>query len=178
MRRLGKRLSNAFRNRGNELWEGGVSRASVGKVKVKSKKSSNSLLFPDKKKSCFIFQFPSSCSTDVNISILPVPVLNDLKATAFPAACTVRSDATLAHCLVRSASACSGSSPCPRRHAGALVSACGHDFLVDGGLFALPAHHSSACVGARAVTGARVALHSVDTLDWQVVVARRMIFLR
>ena len=59
MRRRGERLSNAFCNKGNERWEGGVSRKSVGKVKVKSKKSSNSLLFPDKKqKSCFHFQTP------------------------------------------------------------------------------------------------------------------------
>ena len=46
MRRQEERLSNAFRNKGNGRWEGGLSRTSVGKVKVKSKKSSNSLLFP------------------------------------------------------------------------------------------------------------------------------------
>ena len=49
-----ERLSSAFRNKGSRRWEGGLSRTSVGKVKVKSKKSSNSLLFPvTKKKSCF-----------------------------------------------------------------------------------------------------------------------------
>ena len=168
MRRLGERLSNAFRNRGIERWEGGVSRASVGKVKVKSKKRSNSLLILDKKKNCFNFEFLLSGST---------PVLNDLKAIAFPPACRERSDATLAHCPVRSASACFGSSPCPRRHAGAFGSACGHDFPVDGGLFAPPAHHSSACVGIERSLEPE-SLHSVGTLVWLVVVARRMIFLK
>ena len=50
MRRREERLSSAFHNKGNGRWEGGLSRTSVGKVKVKSKKSSNSLLFPVMKK--------------------------------------------------------------------------------------------------------------------------------
>ena len=110
-------MSNALRNRGNGLREGvkvthGVSRVSVGKVRVKSKKSSNSLPVPVKKKNCFNFELPSSGFTDFNISILPVPVLKDLKATDLSAACRVRSEtellghlcseASLAHRSVRS----------------------------------------------------------------------------
>ena len=125
VRRREERLSSAFRNKGNGRWEGGLSRTSVGKVKVKSKKSSNSLLFPvTKKKSCFNFQSPLSGPTDFNFSILPIPDVFGLKATAFSAAGKERSVVTLAHCPVRAASACSGSSPLPRRHAGAL-SVCG-----------------------------------------------------
>ena len=98
---------------------------SVGKVKVKSKKSSNSLLFPvTKKKSCFNFQSPLSGPTDFNFSILPIPDVFGLKATAFSAAGKERSGFSLAHCPVRAASACSGSSPLPRRHVGTL-SVCG-----------------------------------------------------
>ena len=67
MRRQEERLSNAFRNKGNGRREGGLSRMSVGKVKVKSKKSSNSLLFPVvKKKSCFNFQSPLTGPTDLS----------------------------------------------------------------------------------------------------------------
>ena len=39
---------------------------------------------------------------------------------------------TLAHCPVRAASACSGSSPCPRRHVGARGSVCGGRFAETG----------------------------------------------
>ena len=93
MRRQEERLSNAFRNKCSGRWEGGLSRTSVGKVKVKSKKSSNSLLFPVmKKKSCFNFQSPLSGPTDFNFSILPIPDVFGLKATAFSAACKERSD--------------------------------------------------------------------------------------
>ena len=54
MRRREELLSIALCNKGNRRREGGLSRTSVGKVMVKSKKSSNSLLFPvTKKKSCF-----------------------------------------------------------------------------------------------------------------------------
>ena len=52
-------------------------------------------------------------------------LLHTLKATAFPAACRERCDVSLARCPVRAASACSGSSPCPRRHAGTRGSVCG-----------------------------------------------------
>ena len=101
MRRRGERLSNAFRNKGNGPGEGGLSRTPAGKVKVKSKKSSNSLLFPDmRKKSCFNFHSPSSGSTDFNFCILPVPALSNLKATAFSAVCKERSDVDVSVGLV------------------------------------------------------------------------------
>ena len=116
MRRREERLSSAFRNKGNGQWEGGLSRTSVGKVKVKSKKSSNSLLFPVlKKKSCFNFQSPLSGPSGFNFSILPIPDVLGLKASAISAACMKRSGVTLAHCPVRAAGACSGSSPLPRQ---------------------------------------------------------------
>ena len=101
MRRREELLSIASCNKGNGRREGGLSRTSVGKVKVKSKKSSNSLRFPDmKKKSCFNFQSPFSGSTDFNFSILLVPALFNLKATAFSAACKERSDVDLSAGLV------------------------------------------------------------------------------
>ena len=78
-----------------------MSRTPAGKVKVKSKKSSNSLLFPDmRKKSCFNFHSPLSGSTDFNFSILPVPALSNLKATAFSAVCKERSDVDVSVGLV------------------------------------------------------------------------------
>ena len=74
VRRREERLSSAFRNKGDGRWEGGLSRTSVGKVKVKSKKSSNSLLFPvTKKKSCFNFQSLLSGPTDFNFFHPPDP---------------------------------------------------------------------------------------------------------
>ena len=92
VRRQEERLSSAIRLKGNGRWEGGLSRTSVGKVKVKSKKSSNSLLFPVmKKKSCFNFQSPLSGPSGFNFSILPIPDVLSLKATAFSAACMKRS---------------------------------------------------------------------------------------
>ena len=100
MRRREELLSIAFRSKGNGRREGGLSRTSVGKVKVKLKKSSKSLLFPDKKKSCFNFQSSSSGSTDFN-SNLPVPVfkvlkvLKDLKGADLSAACSARNETEL-----------------------------------------------------------------------------------
>ena len=92
VRRQEERLSSAIRLKGNGWWEGGLSRTSVGKVKVKTKKSSNSLLFPVmKKKSCFNFQSPLSGPSGFNFSILPIPDVLGLKATAFTAACMKRS---------------------------------------------------------------------------------------
>ena len=83
------------------------------KVKMKAKKSSNSLLFPDmKKKSCFNFQSPLSGSTDFNFSILPVPALSELKATAFSAACRERSDVDVSAGLVGQPCAASASRLC------------------------------------------------------------------
>ena len=142
---------------------------------MKSKKSSNSLLFPvTKKKSCFNFQFPSSRSTDFNNSILPVPVLNDLKATVLPAACRVRSDATLAHCPVL-----------------VLV-----PLLVQGGMLELLCLIYVDTIFLLMVACLRYQLtiillvwalerslehrsrHSVGTLEWQVLVAQSLIFLR
>ena len=104
VRRQEERLSSAIRLKGNGRREGGLSGTSVGKVKVKSKKSSNSLLFPVmKKKSCFNFQSPLSGPSGFNFSIFPIPDVLGLKATAFSAACMKRSGVTLAHCPVRAA---------------------------------------------------------------------------
>ena len=74
-----------------------------------------------------------------------------LKATAFSAAGKERSVVTLAHCPVRAASACSGSSPLPRRHTGTRGSVCSAGFENDSNGAVVERVGAGDCVSRRTV---------------------------